>query len=71
VLYSLTEKLRLLADYGQDSAPDPKAGSHGREFVVGATYALSGRADLGLGLKKGLNDPADDRALRAGVKLRW
>jgi hypothetical protein len=24
-----------------------------------------------LGLKKGLNDPADDRALRAGVKLRW
>jgi hypothetical protein len=23
------------------------------------------------GLNKGLNDAADDRALRAGVKLRW
>lgn len=71
VLYSLTEKLRLLADYGRDSQPDPAAGSHGREFVVGATYALSERVDLGIGLKKGLNDAADDRALRAGVKLRW
>ena len=71
VLYSLTEKLRLLADYGRDSHPDPAAGSHGREFVVGATYALSERIDLGIGLKKGLNDAADDRALRAGVKLRW
>jgi outer membrane putative beta-barrel porin/alpha-amylase len=71
LLYSLTERLRLLADYSDDSRPDPAAGSHGRELVVGATYAVSERIDLGLGLKKGLNDAADDRALRAGVKLRW
>jgi predicted porin len=71
LLYSLTERLRLLADYGQDSRPDPAVGSHGREWVVGATYALSERIDVGFGLKKALNDAADDRALRAGVKLRW
>lgn len=70
-LYSLTDKLRLLADYGRDSEPDPAAGSHGREWVVGATYALSERIDLGVGVKNGLNDAADDRSLRAGVKLRW
>jgi predicted porin len=71
VLYSLTEKLRLLLDYGRDSEADPAAGSHAREFVVGATYALSERIDLGIGVKKGLNDAAADRSLRAGVKLRW
>ena len=71
LLYSLTENLRLLADYGGNSQPDPAAGSHSRELVVGATYALSERIDLGLGFTKGLNDAADDRALRAGVKLRW
>ncbi len=27
--------------------------------------------DLGVGLQKGLSDPADDRALRAGLKFRW
>jgi predicted porin len=70
-LYSLTEKLRLIADYGKDSQPDPTAASHPRQFVVGATYALSGRIDLGFGLKSGVNDAADDRALRAGIKLRW
>jgi hypothetical protein len=71
LLYSLTDRLRVVVDYGRDTAPDPTAGSHGRELVVGATYALTGRIDLGLGAKKGLNDAADDRSLRMGVKLRF
>ena len=71
LLYSLTEKLRLVADYGRDSNPDPAAGSPGRELVVGAMYELSERIELGLGVKKGLNDAADDRSLRMGLKLRW
>jgi hypothetical protein len=44
---------------------------HGRELVVGATYALSEGINLGLGLKKGLNDAADDQSVRMGVKLRF
>jgi hypothetical protein len=71
VLYSVTEKLRLVADYGHESQPDPTAGTHDRELVLGATYALSERIDLGLGVKKGLNDSADDRSLRMGLKLRF
>ena len=27
--------------------------------------------DLGIGLKHGLNGVADDRGVRAGIKLRW
>ena len=71
LLYSLTEKLKLLADYGRDSSPDPAGGAPSRELVLGATYAISERIDLGLGVKKGLNDAADDRTVRAGIKVRW
>jgi predicted porin len=71
VLYSLTEKLRLVVDYDRHTLPDPNDGSHGRELVAGAIYAFSDRVELGLGLKKGLNDAADDRSVRAGIKLRW
>jgi hypothetical protein len=48
-----------------------RIGERRREFVVGATYAASERIDVGIGVKNGLNDAADDRALRVGVKLRW
>jgi predicted porin len=71
VLYSLTEKLRLIADYGRDTDPDPTGGSHGRELVLGAIYQVSERVELGAGVKHGLNDAADDRSLRMGVKLRF
>jgi outer membrane putative beta-barrel porin/alpha-amylase len=71
LLYLLTEKLRLLADYGRDSSPDAIRGGQSRELVVGATYAASERIDVGAGVKKGLSDAAHDRSLRAGVKIRW
>lgn len=69
--WAATEKLKLVADLGRDSNPDPAARTAGRDLVYGLMYALRGNVDLGIGLKKGLNDEADDRALRAGVKLRW
>lgn len=71
LLYSVSDKLRLVADYARDTEPDPATGSHTRELVLGATYAFAERVDVGLGVKKGLNDGADDRSLRMGVKLRF
>ena len=41
------------------------------EIVYGLTYALRENIDLGIGVKRGLNDSADDRGVRAGIKLRW
>ena len=66
-----TGKLKLALDLGRDTSPDRASGAALREAVFGLMYAPSEDVDLGLGLKKGLSDPADDRALLAGVKLRF
>jgi hypothetical protein len=58
-MYAATDKLKLALDVGGDTNPDPESGSAMRELV------------LGLGVKKGLSDPADDRAVLAGLKFRW
>jgi len=71
VLWAATEKLKLVLDLGRDRNPDPTSRTPWRELIYGLTYAASEDIDLGIGLKKGLNDPADDRALRAGLKFRW
>lgn len=70
-LYRAAKRLRLALDYGADSDPDPAGDTPGRALVVGAIYEWSQRVELGLGVLKGLNDAADDRSLRARMKLRW
>lgn len=70
-LYEATENLKLVLDVARDTNPEPSSHASIRELVVGMMYALSQDADLGLGLKKGLSDAADDRALLAGLKYRW
>jgi hypothetical protein len=71
VRYAVTEKLKLVVDAGHESNPDPAAGSGLRDFVYGVLYDLRENIELGFGLKHGLNDEADDRAVRAGIKIRW
>ena len=66
-----TSRLKLVLDLARDANPDPEARTPERAVVYGLMYALGRRAELGLGLKRGLSDPADDRALLAGVKLRF
>ena len=69
--YTATDKLKLVLDNGKDSSPDPAARAPGRDLVLGVIYEPRDGIELGLGLKRGLNDEADDRALRAGIKIRW
>jgi hypothetical protein len=68
--WALSERLKLIADVARESNPDPMARALD-ELVFGLTYALRPQVDLGIGLKYGLSEPADDRGVRAGVKLRW
>jgi predicted porin len=70
-LYAATDKLKLALDLGRDTHPDPGSRTAIRELVVGVMYALSEEVDLGLGVKHGLSDPADERAVLAGLKFRW
>ena len=69
--YAATEKLKLVLDVGQDSSPDPASDTPSRDLIYGVLYELRENIELGLGLKRGINEPADDRALRAGIKIRW
>jgi hypothetical protein len=70
VRWSVSERLKLVLDVARESSPDPAEGP-ANELVVGVTFALRSNIDLGIGLKYGLNDVADDRGVRAGIKLRW
>ena len=69
--YAAADSLKLVLDVGQDTNPDPAASTPSRDLVYGVLYELRENVELGLGLKHGLNDEADDRALRAGIKIRW
>jgi hypothetical protein len=71
VLFAATQALKLAVDLSRDTDPDPDSRAALRELALGAVYALSDDVDLGLGVKKGLSDPAADRALLAGIKFRW
>ena len=68
--WSASERLKLVVDAARESSPDP-ATRPVEELVFGFTYALRPDIDIGFGLKYGLNDVADDRGVRAGIKLRW
>jgi hypothetical protein len=68
--WAATEKLKLIADLARETVREPGR-TAARELVYGATYALANNIDLGIGVKEGLNDAADDQAVRVGVKLRF
>jgi hypothetical protein len=71
VRFGATERLRLVIDLARDTNTDPQTRAHAREAMLGATYAASDAVGLGLGFRKALNDAADERGVRAGIKLRW
>ena len=71
LLWAPVQALTLLVDYARDTNRDPGDDRAAREVVYGLVYAWSKDVDLGVGLQRGLSEPADDRALRAGIKIRW
>lgn len=71
VLFSATENVKLAVDVSQDTNPDPSGSSRLREVVLGALLELSKDFDLGFGVKRGLNDAAEDRSALLGLKVRW
>lgn len=71
VLFGATEKLKVVIDLARDTNADPQTRAHAREAMLGAIYAASDAVELGLGFRKALNDAADERGVRAGIKLRW
>ena len=70
VLYKATEALKLLIDATRTTNPDPASDQALRQMVVGFIWSLTKDIDLDAGIRRG-NDPAIDKAVMAGVTLRW
>jgi hypothetical protein len=70
VLYKATAQLKLLVDANRTTNADPASDQKIRQMVIGAIYSPSKDLDLDLGLRRG-NDAAIERAVMAGITLRW
>ena len=70
LLFKATESLKLLVDASRTTNPDPESGEALRNVVVGFIWQATKDLDLDAGIRRG-NDPAIDRAVMAGVTLRW
>jgi hypothetical protein len=70
LLWSATERLKLFVDVSRAAHP-ARGEAAVREWAYGFQYDISSAVDFGLGVKNGLSDSADDRALLAGLRLRW
>jgi Putative MetA-pathway of phenol degradation len=70
VLFKATEQVRPLLDFSRSTNPDPASRTALRETVLGVIWQVTKDLDLDAGYRRG-NSPAIDRALMAGVTLRW
>lgn len=69
--FKATEKLRFVANIGMDKNTN-KASNVDPAFVLGGlVYSLSKDLDLDIGYKHGLNKPATDYSILAGITLRF
>ena len=69
-LYKATAQLKLLVDANRTTNADPQSDQKIRQMVIGAIYSPSKDLDLDIGFRRG-NDAALERAVMAGVTLRW
>jgi hypothetical protein len=65
-----TDKLKLVSDFSRDTNPDPSSDTAVRQRVLGAIYSFSKTFDADVGVRRG-NAPAIDRAVMAGITVRW
>lgn len=71
VRWAPVNAVTLLVDYARYTNRDPEDDRASREAVFGLIYAWSKDIDVGVGLQRGRSEPALDRVLRAGLKIRW
>jgi hypothetical protein len=65
-----TDRLKLVVDFSGDTNADPASDTTVRQRVLGFIYSVSKNFDVDAGIRRG-NEPAIDRAVMAGVTLRW
>lgn len=71
VLFSATPTLRLVADIGLATQPDPTTKTKPAYALVGAIYSPTTDLDLDVGYKRGLNPASLSHSVQAGATVRW
>jgi hypothetical protein len=69
--YSVNEKLRLVANFGQERNSDKNDSTRPVFALAGFIYGISENLDIDLGFKAGLTDPETDRAVLAGLAVKF
>ena len=70
VLYKVAASVKLLVDANRTTNADASSNQPIRQMVIGAIWSPNKDLDFDLGYRRG-NDAAIDRAIMAGVTLRW
>ena len=69
--YEVAERLRLVANIGQERNPDVLRKLKPRFGLLGVVYGITENFDIDAGVKTGLNGPETDLTVLAGVTLRY
>lgn len=59
--------LKIVGDIGMETNPDKASNTHPAFILGGIIYSIAEGIDIDLGIKAGLNKPADDYAILAGI----
>lgn len=70
VLYKVAGNVKLLVDANRTTNADPTSNQPIRQMAVGAIWSPNKDLDFDIGYRRG-NDAAIDRALMAGITVRW
>lgn len=70
VMYTVHDKLKLIADQTWETNPDPGSDATLRYTTLGAIWIVAAGTGLGCGVKLGHGEPAIDRTLICGIGLR-
>jgi outer membrane putative beta-barrel porin/alpha-amylase len=71
LVYEAGSRVRLVADVARDMDFDLSSDGRRAWIVIGAICRLTRDLDLDLGLRKGLNDAAEDRTFLLGLTAHW
>jgi hypothetical protein len=69
--YEAAERLRFVANIGQERNPDRTSGREPAFALVGIIYGITGHFDLDAGFKIGISDPETDSTALAGLAWRF
>jgi len=67
----LNHKLQFVGDISTNTNADPNADGDSETLVLGAIYSIYPDLDVDLGYRKGLSNPAADRAVLLGMAWRF